>query len=162
MASKNVKKLVYHSALAAMIIVATAFLKITVPLYGGYIHMGDGFIFAAAYLLGPMAFIPAAIGSCIADFILGYALYAPATFVIKGLMGLFAGFALKGSKKLARNLVVYILAEIIMIAGYFFYELLIYDGITPALLGIAYNGIQGLCGVVMGMLFVPVAKRIRL
>jgi len=49
-----------------------------------------------------------------------------------------------------------------MIAGYFFYELLIYDGIAPALLGIAYNGIQGLCGVVMGMLFIPVAKRIKL
>ncbi len=77
-------------------------------------------------------------------------------------MGLFAGFALKDGNKPARNLVVFILAEIIMIAGYFFYELLIYDGIAPALLGIAYNGIQGLCGVVMGMLFIPVAKRIKL
>lgn len=53
MASKNVKKLVYHSALAAMIIVATAFMKIAVPVYGGYIHMGDGFIFTAAFCLDP-------------------------------------------------------------------------------------------------------------
>lgn len=160
MASKNVKKLVYHGALAAMIIVATAFLKIPAPF--GYAHMGDGFIFTAAVILGPMAFIPAAIGSCIADFILGYAIYAPATFVIKGLMGFFAGSTLKGGGKPVKNLIVFILAEIIMIAGYFLYELVIYDGIAPAISGIPYNGVQGLCGVVMGMLFVPVAKRVKL
>jgi uncharacterized membrane protein len=47
---------------------------------------------AAASILGPFAAISAAIGSALADLIVGYSLYMPATFLIKGLMGLISGF----------------------------------------------------------------------
>ena len=80
-----------------MIIVATAFMKIAVPVYGGYIHMGDGFIFTGFCL--DHGFRTSGNWFLHCNLILGYALYAPATFVIKGLMGLFAGFALKDGNK---------------------------------------------------------------
>ena len=48
-----------------------------------------GMILLAAMVVGPLAIPAAAIGSALADLFSGYALYAPATFAIKGLVALY-------------------------------------------------------------------------
>ena len=70
------------------------------------------------------AFFSAAIGSALGDLIAGYPVYIAPTFVIKGMMGLVA--ALIMSKSHAKNiagfmlrLLACILAELIMVGGYF-------------------------------------------
>lgn len=70
MKNKSVKNVVYYGATTALVIVATAFIKI--PTLNGYIHLGDGIILVAGALLGPFAFIPSAVGSALADYISGY------------------------------------------------------------------------------------------
>ena len=78
---------------AALICVATMIIKLPSPI-GGYINVGDGIVLLCGWTLGPMyAFFVAGIGSALADIFAGYILYAPATFVIKGLMALFAWIA---------------------------------------------------------------------
>lgn len=159
MAKKRVKQMVYHAAAIALVIIATGFLKIPIPT--GYIHLGDGVIFVAGALLGPLAAIPAAIGSSIADLIASFAIYAPVTFVIKGLMGLLAGLVWKSRDKFFRNLLIFLLAEIIMILGYFLFESFFYN-LGAAIGALPFNLIQAGAGIVMGAVFVPATKNIRL
>ncbi len=79
--------------------VVTRIITIPIGTTGAYINVGDVSIYLIAYLLGgPLAAISAAVGSAVSDLSLGYAVYAPATFIIKGLMALEVGFLVKGTR----------------------------------------------------------------
>lgn len=147
-------KIVVSSLFAALVCVATMLIKI--PLPNGYINIGDCVVLAAAFTLSPVyAFAAAGIGSAMADLFSGYALYAPATFVIKGLMTLvaFCFFRLtsKKMKPFAAKLIGGAVAEMIMIGGYYLFEGALY-GFVPSLSNVPANAIQGAAGLALGML----------
>lgn len=141
---KHIKQLTYAACLAALTCVATLFLKIPSPLQG-YMNLGDVFVLFAGWTLGPVyGFMAAAIGSSLADLFSGYPAYIPATFLIKGLMALVAFFTYKiFSRRIPKlsRLFGAILAELLMILGYFLFEGLIYDFRT-AFLNIPINAVQ--------------------
>lgn len=84
--------------LTAMVCVATMLIRI--PTMVGYTNLGDGFILLSAFLFGPStAPSPGGIGSMLADIISGYAFYAPATLVIKGLIAVIAALLWKTMRK---------------------------------------------------------------
>jgi uncharacterized membrane protein len=157
----NIRKVTYGGVLSALVFLATAVLVITPPFIKGYFNFGDGTIFAAAVVLGPFAAIPAALGSALADLYLGYAIFMPATFIIKGLMGLIAGYFFSKSAKLPifKQAVVMVACELVMIGGYFAYEVLLY-GLAGAVPELATNSLQGVAGVALGLAMVPLARRI--
>lgn len=146
-------------ALTASLILLTTLLYI--PMGIGYYHLGDGFIFAAAALLGPYAGISAAIGSILADIFSGYLIYAPATAVIKGCMGFVSGWMLRKNHKFMTIVLVLLLCEAIMVGGYFIYESCLY-GIAGAVPSLIPNALQGLAGIVLGAIMVPLTKKIPL
>ena len=160
--SKQVKRIVYIAMSAAIICLATGVLKI--PTAIGYIHLGDGMIFLATGILGPFGAVAAALGSGLADLMAGYALYAPATAIIKGLMALLAVGLLQAGQKLpvfVRYLIAFTAAELLMVGGYFLFECLLY-GAAAAVASVPFNLIQGAAGVIIGFAFLPLAKRLRL
>ncbi len=162
MYSKN-KKIVLTALMAALICVATMIIKIPSPL-GGYINLGDCLVLISGWILSPVyGFLAAGIGSALADLLSGYALYAPATFIIKGCMALvaFGIFKLMKNKtrKLPSRLIGGILAEIIMVGGYFVFEGFLY-GFGASLVNIPPNCIQGVAGIVIGLLLVKVFEKI--
>ncbi len=146
-------------ALTASLILLTTMLYI--PMGIGYYHLGDGFIFAAASLLGPYAGLSAAIGSILADLLSGYAIYAPATAIIKGCMGLVSGLLLRKKRKFITILLVLLLCEAMMVGGYFIYESFLY-GIAGAVPSLIPNALQGLAGIVLGAIMVPLTRKIPL
>jgi uncharacterized membrane protein len=76
----------------ALITVATASFSVSVPATKGYFNIGETAIYVAALLFGAyIGGLSAGLGSMISDLILGYALYAPATLVVKGLEGAIVG-----------------------------------------------------------------------
>ena len=80
----SVKELCKAGLFAAIIFVTTAYLHI--PSHTGYTHVGDAFIYLAACFLSPTYAIAAGvIGAVLADCLSGYAIWVPATAVIKGL-----------------------------------------------------------------------------
>ncbi|MBQ7836669.1 MAG: ECF transporter S component [Clostridia bacterium] len=154
----NLMKPVKTAAFAAIICVCT--MLIAIPLPGnGYANLGDTMVIAAGFFLGPVyGFFAAAIGSAFADIFSSFALYAPATFVIKGLMALVVGVICKSINKhgfTARLIPASFLAELIMVMGYFIFELFIYD-FGVAAVDVAGNAVQGVCGVAFSMLLVNV------
>lgn len=150
MKTLSVKKLTFTGLMAALVCVLTMFPHIPIPAGSGYIHLGDGVILLAVMLLGPLAIPAAAIGSMLADLFSGFALYAPATFVIKGLVALIAWLMYRRGS-IARTVLAFVLAEAAMVAGYFAFEWFVAR--EYAVVDILGNTIQGVSGVALGVAF---------
>lgn len=153
----RIKKLVLASVFAAIICVATAVFSFPLP-GNGFANLGDCFIIICGGLIGPWwAFAAAAIGAALSDIILGYVVYAPATFIIKGVMALIVYYiAVKNGKiSVIKTAVAAIVAEIVMVAGYYLFELAVYGAgvAVPDLFG---NSMQGVVGAVTGTVVLPV------
>ena len=145
----SVKKLTMAGVMAALVFVMTYIPKVPVPVTGGYVHLGDGAIFLAALLLGPLGIPAAAIGSGLADILGGYLVYALPTMAIKALVALIAWKGWKEGSWL-RAALAFVLAEIAMVAGYFAFEAVMF-GTAAAWGAVGPNCIQGIAGVALGM-----------
>jgi len=148
--------------LAALCCVATMLIKIPSPLKG-YLNLGDCVVLLSGWLLPPAyGFAAAGIGSALADVLSGYALYAPLTLVIKGIMAVTAHFCFKGMHnklgKTAARIIGGTLAEIEMILGYFVFEGCMY-GFAPSAVNIPANGVQGIAGLIIGLILVKVFEK---
>lgn len=156
------RKIVLSAMLAALSCVATMIIKIPSPLKG-YLNLGDCVVLLSGWVLGPLyGFMAAGIGSALADLFSGYVIYAPATFAIKGLMAIAAyylyTFLSKRTNKLMATIVSGIVAETIMIAGYFVFEGFLY-GFAPSLVNIPANAIQGIAGIIAGTVLMKIFEK---
>lgn len=156
------QKIVTASMLAALTCVATMIIKIPSPLKG-YINLGDASVLLSGWLLSPVyGFFSAGIGSALADIFSGYTVYAPATFLIKGLMAVLACIIFKSLKsktdKRVARIVSGVVAEIIMIAGYLLFEGFMY-GFVPSLVNVPANAVQGVAGLIIGIVLVRIFKK---
>lgn len=155
----NVQRLALGGLMAALVCVATSFFKLPVPITQGYIHLGDAFVLVSAAILGPLGVAAGAIGSMLADLLGGYFQYLLPTFVIKGVVALVAYAGLKASKPMWVEWLVLIIAEAVMVLGYFLAECLMY-GAASAAGAVLPNVVQGLGGVVIGALLIPVFRQV--
>ena len=151
----STKKITACALFSAIICVVTTFVAIPAPTIGN-INVGDIFILCCAWLISPpYCAIAAGLGAGLADIFSGYAIYAPATFIIKFCMALMCHYIFSLlSKCFKRSLFARILsafvAEAVMVLGYFVYECIIYDP-TSAFASIPFNLIQGSVCLVVGV-----------
>lgn len=152
--TSKTKLLCFTAVCAALVCVGTF---IAVPLPIGYFNLGDIFVLTAAWILGPWWGAAAAgIGAGLADLLMGYASYAPATLIIKALMAIVA-YAVSAKltsdkttvgKAAAVRVLAAVLGEAVMVGGYFLFESLIMGYGMGAAASIPGNALQGLCGVI--------------
>ena len=160
---KNIKNLTTAALIAAFTCVATLISIGPLPPTNGYIHLGDALVVFGGFLLGPViGGISAAIGSAVADITLGYIAYAPATFIIKFLVAFVAGAIYRfPNKKIFIAVIASVIAEIVMIAGYYVYEAFILGGgigAIAALGAVPANTFQAVSGVIIGSLLANTFK----
>lgn len=156
------QRIVIAALLAAVTCVVTMIVKIPSPLKG-YLNLGDCVVLTAGWMLSPMyGFLAAGLGSALADLFAGYVAYVPATFVIKGAMALVAFYGYKLTHNKLGNLPARIMsgtvAEIIMILGYFLFEGILY-GFGPSVVNIPANAVQGVAGLVLGIILMKVFEK---
>ena len=86
--------------LTALETIMTATVTIPIPATTGYFNIGEGIIYFAAILFGPYigAFV-GAVGAGFADILMGYAVFAPGTFIAKGAEGFVVGWVFKKLRK---------------------------------------------------------------
>ena len=159
------QKIVLAALIAALACVATMVVKIPSPMKG-YINLGDCIVLTAGWMLPPgYAFLAAGLGSALADLFLGYVIYAPATFLIKGAMALIAFLLFRVLKKATGNFAARLIggvsAEIWMVLGYFLFEGILY-GFAPSVVNIPANAVQGVAGVVIGCVLIKVLEKTKL
>ena len=166
MKSKNAtQKIVMSALLAALACVATMVIKIPSPMKG-YLNLGDCVVLTAGLMLPPTyGFLAAGLGSALADLISGYTVYAPVTFVIKGLMALIVYYGYKILSKKLNSTASFIIsgtaAELIMVLGYFCFEGFMY-GFVPSLVNVPANALQGVAGLVLSCVLIRILKKIKL
>lgn len=156
------KKIVITALMAALACVATLVIKVPSPL-NGYLNLGDCIVLVAGWTLPPAyGFLAGGIGSALADILSGYVAYAPATFVIKGLMAIVAFFGFKLLHKklgsLPSRIISGIVAEIVMVLGYFVFEGFLY-GFIPSAVNIPANGVQGVAGLILGVIIIKLFEK---
>lgn len=84
----------------ALVCVATMVFSTYVPQTKGYFNIGETMVYIAALLFGPfVGAFAGGVGSMLADTLLGYYIYAPATLVIKASEGFIVGFLTKKTPK---------------------------------------------------------------
>lgn len=159
------KRIVITALMAAMVCVATMIIKIPSPMKG-YLNIGDCIVLLCGWLLAPgYGFVAAGLGSALADMFSGYLTYAPATFLIKGSMALiaFACFKLMNKRigKLPSQIIGAVLAEIVMVLGYYVFEGFMY-GFIPSAVNIPANAVQGAAGLILGIILVKVFERLKI
>ncbi len=128
---------------AALIFVVTAYvLHIPTPATGGYIHLGDAFVYLAASMLpAPFAVAAAGIGEALSDALTGSVAYALPTLLIKSAMALC--FSSAGCKIVTkRNAVATAGAGVICVAGYYLTEAVLYGSFASPVVEIPANLLQ--------------------
>ncbi len=160
--NSKVKKIVVAAMLAALACIATMIIKIPSPLKG-YLNLGDCIVLLAGWTLSPVyGFLAAGLGSAFADLFSGYAVYVPATFLIKGLMAVtaFYGYKLMNKKlgSLPSRIISGIAAEIVMVLGYFVFEGFMY-GFAPSIVNIPANCVQGVAGLILGVILIKIFEK---
>ena len=161
--NKIVKRITMTAMFASLICVATMVIKIPTSV-NGYINIGDCVILLTSYFLPPVySFFAAAIGSCLADLFSGYFVYAPVTFVIKGLMAVIAYFINKKlSNKINENISIIIsglIAELFMVGSYFIFEGFMYS-FASSIVNVPLNLIQAGVGLVLSFILYKSLKKV--
>lgn len=154
----HTKTLVITSMLAALVFVFTYLIKIPINASGAYMNIGDCVIYCSGLLVGgPWAAAAAGIGSALSDLMLGFPVYAPATLIIKGAMGLVCAVLMKKGG-FGRFTWASVLGGAIMVAGYALFEW-IFFGWAYAAGTIAFNLIQWAAGVAGALaLYYPIRR----
>ena len=165
---KKIVKMVFTALFAAIICVVTMMIRIPSLGPSGYVNIGDSFVLLAAWLIGgPYGAIAAGLGSALADLLAGYATYVPGTAVIKFAMAFAAWLLYKFGKGKSdkRKYVAYIasavVAEVIMVAGYFVYESIFLGygfGAAPAIIS---NAFQGGANILISVVIVNVLEKVQ-
>ena len=156
------QKIVIAAMLAALTCIATMIIKIPSPLKG-YLNLGDCVVLLSGWLLSPLyGFLAAGLGSGLADLISGYGVYVPATFIIKGVMSIAAYFGFRFLQNKVTNIsariVSGIVAELIMVFGYYVFEGFLY-GFGASLVNIPANAVQGVAGLIIGTILVKIFEK---
>lgn len=146
----NTKKICMTGLFMALICVSTLFFKVPIP--GGYAHLGNGFIFLAAALLGNTGgMVASGVGSALADLLGGWYMWILPTLIIKCIMGLVVAFI--APKKFTimspRTLIAIITGMVEMVAGYFLAGIFLMDTVAASATQIPGLVAEDIVGIVI-------------
>ena len=157
--------LIITSMLIALVFVSTLLLNIKLPITanGGLVHLGTAMLFLASILFGPKkAAIAGAIGMGLFDLYAGWTLWAPFTFVARGLQGYVVGKIAwsngRNGKSIPFNIIGVILSVPVMLAVYYLCEGIIYGNWIAPMASIPGNLVQNAVGIIVA---IPVSAALK-
>lgn len=154
--NQSLKRIIIPAMLVAVTVVISRFFIIPVPMTHGNVNLCDAGIFIAALMYGKRdGFIVGALSGFLLDLISGYSQYMFFSLVVHGLEGLVAGWIGKKNDRLSQVIAVTV-GVVVMVVGYLISDTILYS-LTPAVIGVPMNFLQGAVGAVIG---IPVASRL--
>ncbi|MER1957791.1 MAG: ECF transporter S component [Solibacillus sp.] len=162
--SVNSKNKTFQIILSAMLIslvfVSTLFLNIRLPIAanGGLVHLGSAMLFIISIIFGPKkGAIAGAFGMGLFDLVSGWTLWAPFTFIARGLQGYVIGkiawsFHRQGNYVLLNSFAI-IISIPVMLTGYYICEAILFQSWIIPFTSIPGNLVQNTVGL---MIAIPV------
>lgn len=152
----KVKDMVQTALLIAIVYVCTAIYVPSPFATGGMMHLGNIAFFTATLVFGRVkGAIAGGVGMALLDLTSAYAVWAPFTLVIRAVQGIVIGTISWGKDRKANNTGVNILAlvigAIIMIAGYYIAEVILYGNWLAPIYSIPGNIVQLVIGIVVSL-----------
>jgi uncharacterized membrane protein len=97
-------KLAIAAVFTALVCIVTVIFSVYVPATEGFFNIGESMVFLSALLFGPfVGAFSGGVGAMLADLLLNYPHYAPATLVIKACEGAVVGMLKKRNPKFKSN-----------------------------------------------------------
>ena len=164
--AEKTNTIVMTAMMICLILLTTYIFKIPTP-FQGYVHLGDAMIFLSVLILGKKnGAVAAAFGSALSDMMGGYTIYAPWTFVIKGLMAFVMGVFIEAmvrrdahrpeghhAAKIAGvpliEIIGMFIAGLVMVLGYGVADAVIAGNFMTGILSIPANCGQFIAGVII-------------
>lgn len=157
----------FTGLLIALVFVSTRFINVRLPIAsnGGLVHLGNVMLFTAAIVFGgKKGAIAGAFGMGIFDILSGWPLWAPFTFVIRGVMGLIVGKAAyangKNGENVTYNVIGILISSVWMIGGYYLTEVILYHNWITPVGSIVGNVAQLGVGLALGIPLSAILKRV--
>ena len=132
--------------LAGLVAAITLLIRIPIPGTGGYLNLGDmAVVFCGLFLGSRWGALAGGLGSAAADLVGGFFVFAPVTFIAKGLEAMIAG-------SLGRQHRAWLgLAVLCMVAVYFGAEIFLPGmGLAAAMSELPFNIVQAAVGAIGG------------
>lgn len=163
------REMTLTALLVALVFISTKFInfKLPISINGGLVHMGNTMLFMSAIVFGSKKGAAAgAIGMGMFDILSGWAVWAPFTIVIRGIMGYIIGTVAnskgRDGKSFVWNLTGIVIGGLWMLAGYYGAEGLIYGNWITPVTSIPGNILQIVFGAVIGLPLSAALKRINI
>ncbi|WP_339262680.1 ECF transporter S component [Solibacillus sp. FSL W7-1472] len=156
--SEKTKDLIITSLLISLVFVATFFINIRLPIAanGGLVHLGSAMLFIIAILFGPKkGALSGAFGMALFDILSGWTLWAPFTFITRGLQGYIVGKIAtmhgKNGGSFIYNLAAIVISVPFMLGGYYICERVLYGNWIIPLASIPGNLVQNAVGLIIAI-----------
>jgi uncharacterized membrane protein len=150
--------LILTSMLIALVFIATFFINIRLPIAanGGLVHLGSGMLFIVSILFGPKkGAMAGAFGMALFDILSGWTLWAPFTFIARGLQGYIIGKIAWSNQRQGSSFLFNILATMssipFMLLGYYICERVLYNSWLIPLASIPGNLVQNFVGILIAL-----------
>ncbi|XMB66047.1 ECF transporter S component [Mycoplasmatota bacterium zrk1] len=150
-------------ALFIAIVTSLTFIQLFSGPNGGLVHAGYIALFPIAIVFGKnYGAIAGAFGMALFDILSGWASWAPATFVVVGLVGYFTGLIASGGGNQKVNLLALIVGSLISISGYFIYNAFLMGfGVESALISASGDAFKVLVSSGIAIMMIPSVIRIK-
>lgn len=144
----------------ALTCVFTMFIQIPVlPAMGGIVHFGNVPLFIAAALFGKKTgAIAGGVGMALSDLLTPWAVWAPVSLVVVGIMGFVFGLIVNRRPSLPRLLLASLAVLLIKIAGYYIGEVILYGNWLAPLASVPGNITQIAVGAVISIPIIMTLK----
>ncbi len=163
---KSTRFIILNALFIAIVFISTYAVQIPLPgiATGGLIHLGNVALFTIAIVFGKKyGAISGAFGMALFDALSPWIIWAPGTFIIRGLMGYMVGGIYHGGSKekpgIIRVILAYVVPSLVMIAGYFFYNLLLYGDWLLATASLPGDFIQTAAGIALALPLIGVLNQ---
>jgi len=160
-------KLTFAAIFGALAVAVTIVFVFPIPAtIGGYFNLGEIIVYTAALAFGLYVGAFAGGSIAIADILVGAAVFAPGTLVIKGLEGAIVGFLSRELKNHGLSsgwsaAISVVIGGLEMIVGYFIYEQLVVGySLLGALVEIPYNVVQMAVGLGIALPIIYAVQRV--
>jgi len=148
------KKITVTALFSGMVAALTIF--VAVPIFIGYLNIGDALIMLLATVLpAPMMFVIGGVGSGLADFALGYPQYIIFTVLIKGSEGVLVSYLYRTLEGTMKRVVPFIAGGLWITLAYGLTDVFLTQSWAYFIPSASYNIIQGMGCALIAIALAP-------